>query len=171
MAIGKSMLYDHGRRRPKLHAGCGCLACVSPAPCEACNVCVFCYRQLRSTAAFVAHLNDTGMLLHPVATLCTRGMFCYFWFIANVRRSLWPYHWGADFDPCSSRCFTGEVGKHIAPVWSVCPKQHREVAVKIVLAALKTVRDQVGTGALDPSKLTSRHLPRVVRAKIGTLVS
>ena len=59
----------------------------------------------------------------------------------------------------------------LAPVWFVCAKQHREVAVKIVLAALKTVRDQVGTGALDSSKLTSRHLPRVVRAKIGTLMS
>ena len=63
------------------------------------------------------------------------------------------------------------MGKNIAPVWSVCARQHREVAVKIVLAAIKTVKDQVATGALNPSKLTSRHLPRAVRAKIGTLVS
>ena len=62
-------------------------------------------------------------------------------------------------------------GEALAPVWFVCAKQHREVAVKIVLAALKTVRDQVGTGALDSSKLTSRHLPRAVRANISTLVS
>lgn len=90
--------------------------------------------------------------------------------LTQIAETLAPYHNSPSLSPACALLFTAAVGKNLAPVWSVCAKSHRQMAVKMALAALKQARQSVDSGDLAPVRLTSHALARTVRANLRTVV-